>query len=273
MTIAEEIQRYLSTGETDRLYVAWEGRSLFESARRAEQDLRDALVAEVHRHSVGTALTVPSPAETTALTRRKCEPMVRGLFPRKEQDLVLSVVERSVVFLTPDNIERVLRDERYHRDAWILANLYLASVGAPLLGPEAPSILGVSQEATCFVTPRYFVEKDPFADFVVHEVAHIFHNCKRATVGLPSSRRREWLLDIAYAKRETFAYSCEAFARVLELARRPAERLELAQAFGRDFRPGDERVDAAEVTDIVCKASSRRNGWKVILGRCTVTAR
>lgn len=48
----------------------------------------------------------------------------------------------------------------------------------------------------------------------------------------------------------------------------PADRLELATAFGQDFRPGDERVDAAEVADLVRDAAVRRNGWKVILARC-----
>jgi hypothetical protein len=100
-------------------------------------------------------------------------------------------------------------------------------------------------------------------------VAHIFHNCKREHVGLPFTRRREWLLDIAYQKRETFAYACEAFASVHQRARRPSDRIELADAFGRQFRPGDERVNADEVADIVRDAAVRRNGWKVILSRCT----
>ena len=30
----------------------------------------------------------------------------------------------------------------------------------------------------------------------------------RDTVGLSVTRRREWLLDIDYRKRETFAYAC-----------------------------------------------------------------
>lgn len=180
--------------------------------------------------------------------------------------------ERSVVFLTPDTVEHALREESFDHDAWTLANLYLNSVGAPLLGPDAPCLLGLSQETTCYVTPGYFDEDDPFADFVVHEVAHIFHNCKREHVGLPFRRRREWLLDIAFRKRETFAYACEAFARVLECARRPSDRLELAAEFGRDFRCGDERVDAAEVVDLVRHAAARRNGWKVILARCAPTA-
>jgi hypothetical protein len=53
-----------------------------------------------------------------------------------------------------------------------------------------------------YVSPDYFAEEDPFADFVVHEAAHIFHNCKRSTIGLRETRTKEWLLDIEYRHRE-----------------------------------------------------------------------
>jgi hypothetical protein len=63
----------------------------------------------------------------------------------------------------------------------------------------------------------YFQTEEPLADFIVHEVAHIFHNCKRKRIGLPFPRRREWLLEIDFAKRETFACACEAYSRLLEV--------------------------------------------------------
>jgi hypothetical protein len=47
-------------------------------------------------------------------------------------------------------------------------------MGAPLLGPDAPKIVGLTEETTCYVSLAYFREGDPFADFVVHEAAHIF---------------------------------------------------------------------------------------------------
>lgn len=78
------------------------------------------------------------------------------------------------------------------------------------------------------MSPAYFEEEDPFADFVVHEVAHIFHNGKRRKAGLRETRRREWSLDIEFRKRETFAYACEAYACVLRHARKRAERGALA---------------------------------------------
>lgn len=266
-TIEQEVERYLRTGDTDPHHVAWPG-GFLESARRARNDLRNALASEVKRLAAGrTPRPVPE-ADTVALTRRKVEPMVRGLFPRVEQDAVLAMLEKSVVFLTSDNIERLLREHAYDSSAWDLANLYLASLGAELLGEEAPLIVGLSEATTCYVSPEYFAGNEPFADFIVHEAAHIFHNCKRRTVGLPETRWREWLLDIEFRKRETFAYSCEAYSRVLEQASTASERRQLAADFGATVRISDERVDAAEVAEIIREAAAARNGWKVILGRC-----
>jgi hypothetical protein len=111
------------------------------------------------------------------------------------------------------------------------------------------------------------LRRNPFADFVVHEAAHIFHNCKRSTVGLRETRRRCWLLDISFRRRETFAYGCEAYARILERAKSFAERRVLAGEFARQVSISDERVDQAEVVAIIYEAVETRNGWKVILER------
>jgi hypothetical protein len=266
-SIADEIDRYLVSGESDPLYAAWSG-SFMERANRAHDDLRGAIVHAV-RQLAGRLTHEPLPvADYVALTRKKVEPMVRGLFPRAEQDLVLATLEQSVVFLTSANIEPLLFERAFDSSAWTLANLYLASIGAELLGEDAPCLAGLSEETTCYVSPEYFAESDAFTDFIVHEAAHIFHNCKRATIGLHQTRRKEWLLDIAYRQRETFAYSCEAYARVLERGKSPAERRALAEEYTRAVRIPDERVDAAEVASIVQAAAEARNGWKVILARC-----
>ena len=272
-TIADEVERYLRIGETDPHHAAWPGNGFMERANRANEDLRGALVREVRRHAEGLAHEPLPQADTVALTRDKVEPMVRGLFPRIEQDAVLATLEKSVVFLTTANIEALLLEHGYDSSAWTLANLYLASLGAELLGEDAPRLVGLSEETTCYVSPDYFAEDDPFADFIVHEAAHIFHNCKRATVGLRETRTKEWLLDIGYRKRETFAYSCEAYARVLERATSPSERRALAADYGSTVRISEERVDPAEVAGIVAEAAAARNGWKIILARCAPTSR
>ena len=198
--------------------------------------------------------------------------MVRGLFPRVEQATVLTTLGRSVVFVTSANIESLILARPFDRSAWSLANLYLASVGADLLGERAPRIVGLSEGTTCFVSPQYFDERDPFADFVVHEAAHIFHNCKRRTVGLPGTRAKEWLLDIEFGKRETFAYSCEAYSRIQERATSPAHRRALADEYASTVRITDKEADSAEVASIVRDAAAARNGWKVIRARCATVS-
>lgn len=269
-TIDSEIERYLRTGETDPYLAAWGG-GFLERAHRAHHDLRSALVQAVRRLGEGRTHAPLPEADTVSLARAKVEPMVRSLFPRAEQEAVLATLERSVVFLTSANIERILMDKSFDSSAWTLANLYLASLGAKLLGKEAPRIVGLSEETTCYVSPEYFAEEDPFADFVVHEVAHIFHNCKRSTIGFPETRKEVWLLDIEYVKRETFAYSCEAYSRILERAKSPAARRALAEEYVRTVRVPDDRVDGQEVASIVQATAAARNGWKVILARCAPT--
>lgn len=241
-----------------------------EGGRRAHADLRGALVGGVKRLADGHAQTTVPQTGLASLTKAKVEPMVRGLFPRAEQALVLAALEKSVVVITSENVESIVIDHDYDGSAWTIANLYLASIDAELLARDAPCLVGLSEETTCYVTPEAF-EEEPFSDFIVHEAAHIFHNCKRRTVGLPETRTKEWLLDIDYKKRETFAYSCEAYSRVLSRGKTAGERRALAREYGRDVRISEERVDPDEVASIVIDPASMRNGWKTILARCAPT--
>jgi hypothetical protein len=138
-SIEAEIDRYLRTGRTDVRHSAWPSDSFFERACRARDDLSGAFVTEVRRRTEGLPFSaVPTPEQTAALTRSKTEPMVRGLFPRAEQDAVLALEERSVVFPNPSNIADVSRNESFDHAAWDLANLFLNRFGAELLGPDAP---------------------------------------------------------------------------------------------------------------------------------------
>jgi hypothetical protein len=270
-SIAEEIETYLRTGDHDPHHLAWSG-GFMERNRQAHEDLREALIREVRRLAGRHVQRSIPETDAVGLARRKIEPMVRGLFRRVEQEAVLTVLERSVIFVSDANLERILRSYPWHKTAWSLANLYLASVGAEPLGEEAPGIVGLSVETTCFVSPEYFAENDPFADFVVHEAAHIFHNCKRCTVGLAETRRREFLLNIEFRRREIFAYSCEAYSRILERARTAGERRLLAAEYGAKPRIPDTNVDQDEVAEIVLEAAAARNGWKVILACCAPPA-
>lgn len=267
-SVRDAIAHYLRTGETDPMYPPWRDRDYLATARRAQHDLRSALVTEIERRTRGFDLPAIPSLDVAAFTRKKVEPLVRGLFPSVERPIVLDFLARSVVFVTRDNIAEVLHAAPFDSSAWTIANLHLASAGAELLGPDASRAVGVSINLTSYVSPEYFGEPDPFADFVVHESAHVLHDCKRELVGLRASRTKPRLLEIDYRKRETFAYSCEAFSRVLELSSTRAERIARAEEYAEDPSISHGAVDVDEVVRMVRDAAEARNGWKVILASC-----
>ena len=267
----QEVARkhYLATGEHDALFRSWPGDNVFDAACKGDAALRSVLIAEVRSRGTHSNLMPALQAfDVVALTRGKVTPMVTGLFPQHERAAVLAMLERSVVFLVPQNIESVQRSMPWLHTAWSLANLYLASAGSAVLSPEASPIVGLSHETTCYVSVDYFRDSDPFADYLVHEAAHIFHHCKCGTVGLLETRRREFLLDIDFGMRETFAYACEAYSRLLALGRTSAERQEALAAHVDGPLPGHETVDTDEYLDILREAVEVRNGRKRILQRC-----
>jgi hypothetical protein len=231
--------------------------------------LKEALSAAVRRRAGKPA--VPQEIrdlDLVTFTGGKLTPMISGLFPANERETVLRLFDPSVVFLTPDTIHGIIAEADWLSTAWMLAGLYLESVGAQPLGEAPLGIVGLSEETTCYVSMQYFTSQSRFADFVTHEAAHVFHNCKRSTAGLPETRTREWLLDIDYRKRETFAYACEAYGRILEFGNGHTERWQLVEELAREPAPADETVDPGEYIDILREAVIARNGWKRILARC-----
>ena len=264
-----EIDRFLFTGNYDSHFKVWTGDTFVDRAKNGSAALRGVLVSAVQR--AGQDVVLAYPENVDLLARAKNEPMVRGLFPQKEQSIILDMLGRSVIFLTPATIVPSLENTPWLTTAWKLTNLYLASFGAKRLSDDAPEIAGLSEATTCYVSMEYFRTQSQFNDYVVHEVAHIFHNCKRKTFGLPSTRHREWLLEIDFAKRETFAYACEAYSRILELGKTRVERDLLLTELAEEPMPPDERVDGAEYVDMLRDAIAARNGWKRILERCSTT--
>lgn len=265
----EEVERYLRTGGHDPTFAKWPGDNFVACSQVGVPTLRNALISTVRQRA--PQATVPEvlvAKDMAAFTRAKVTPMVQGLFPPAEVDTVLGVLARSVVFLTPDTIDAVLGETPWLCTAWDLANLCLASYGAERLSDAAPDIVGLSEETNCYVSVDYFAREPRLDDFIVHEAAHIFHNCKRVSIGLPATPRREWLLEIEFAKRETFAYACEAYSRILELGDGPAARRTLLSEIANGRLPADERVDGSEYMDILREAVEARNGWKRILQRC-----
>ncbi len=264
-----EVKQYLRTGEHDHDFTGWPGSGYLACVTNGKQVMEDALIAEVRRLESGQSFPkLPAGFDSATFARHKVTPMVKGLFPAKERETILGLLEKSLVFLTHDNIEQVLREEHYLSSAWDLANLYLGSIGSKCLNGKPSYLVGLSQETNCYVSTDYFDDEDPFADFVVHEVAHVFHNWKRERVGMPHTRYQEWLLPIDFSKREEFAYACEAYGRILERAKSPTDRRRLHAEYVDEWVPTTDRVDQDELVDILAEAVSARNGWKRILKRC-----
>jgi len=132
-----EIERYLSTGDSDPLMTNWPGNNVLERLKRGDKRLRAALLAEVRRRAARVRMPTPEnlPVDLVAFARTKLEPMVLGLFPQVEQPPVLALLERSVAFLTPETIEPLIRGAGFLETAWAVANIYqLSSLSGGWLG-------------------------------------------------------------------------------------------------------------------------------------------
>ena len=266
------IKHYVKTGDYDANDRNWPGQNFVEALTNADSAMREGLIAAVLKRAPrAEQLPTPTISDLVALTRDKVLPMVNGLFPSVERAVVIKTLEASVIFLTPENIECVLQNSPWLGTTWDLANMYLLQRGVKPLSPEAPSIVGLSQETSCYLSLDYLNASgnDAFADYLVHEAAHVFHNCRRCTIGLPETRTRHALLNIHYAKRETFAYACEAYSRILTMSDSAKSRRDALALHAQGPLPNEDIVDRDEYLDILGEAVSVRTGWKRILQACS----
>ncbi|MBI4864364.1 MAG: hypothetical protein HY815_29510 [Candidatus Riflebacteria bacterium] len=266
----QEIDRYLRSGEHhDPLFSAWPGQNVLECAINGGKALRNTLVEEVKARLA--RVNVPDiqlPPDLAAFTRSRVGPMVRGLFPSKEQEVVLGALDSSIVFVTPANYEQAIRRDADLKTAWDVANFFLSSVGAKTVSGSPTEVVGLSVGTKNYVSICYFTCAEPCADYVVHECAHVFHNTKRRTVGLPFTRTKEWMLEIDFKKRELFAYCCETYRRLLEEGQTLQARRTLVKKLCRTSLPPRSVVDPKEYLSVLEEAVEARNGWKRILKRC-----
>jgi len=241
------------------------------------------LYEEVEKRSIGHfEPPLPDSLDGRQLASLKFTPMVTALFSKKEQPVVLKAMKDSVIFLTGSNVRRLIWGLSFQSTARTLANIYLISIGAKPICNETTGCLGLNEETSCYVSLSYFAlspEDRRFEDYVLHEGAHIFHNTKRATIGLPSTRTHKWLLPIKFEKRELFAYSCEIYGTISARAKITRPNKGLRKAVQDDvekyilngFVPGDPRVDPDELHIVLRNAAAARTseaGWKRILKHC-----
>jgi hypothetical protein len=266
--IEEIIRHYFETGEDP-------GRSEFAYKppfpHPTKQELLAALSEEVKKNEREHPIAqFPPGIDPSMLARSKAARIAKGFFPAAERDPVQRLLEQSVVFLTADTIHQRIASSRWLSTAWRIANMYMDGIGAkPLAKDESFQPVGLAEETTSYVSLKYFSEKDPFADYIAHEMAHLFHNWKRGPIGLRETRYREFLLNIDFAKRETFALSCEAYNRILELGNTVQDRRRLLEQFRKESYIPDLAKDKTELLQILHAAVEARNGWKHILKMCS----
>lgn len=198
----QQILDFLRTGHTDPLPQGWPGENWLVQAQNAERAFREALIELVDKRSAGySAPSIPA-LDLRRLVRGKVEPMVQGLFPATEADLVVKMLEESVVIVSSQNIHELIKTRRA-TTGWTITNLYLDSIGAEPLDDTAP--LGFNEDGVSYISSQYFDDEDWYSDYIVHEAAHTFHHCHRVKLGLPETRTRRHLLNIQFNQRETLA--------------------------------------------------------------------
>ncbi len=270
--IAEELASYVVTGREDEDgWRRYPGESIAEKMTAHESALRHGLLERVRELEAGCSPpSVPQGRTTSAFLRDRLRPMIHGLFPVDERDHMLDVVTRSIVFLTQDVVHELIASTSWPDTAWNVARIWLNSIGAPPLSEDAVGLLGLSEGTQCLVSLSYFrdIDADPFADYVVHEVAHLFHNNKRCYVGLPAKGRREWILDIDFRNRELFAHACEFYSRIAAAGRDRRAREALVEEFAPRAGGFSDQFDPDELVDVLRETASARNGWRRILRRC-----
>jgi len=275
--IEHEVAHYLATGEHDaNAWRRYPGRNAMEQMNAQADTLRNALLNRVRelegcRAPCRVVLGQISPQYLEG----KLAPMVTGIFNPEDQAVVLETLVNSIKFLTRDEAHRVLEESGWPKTSWDVARIWLDSIGAEPLSPGADGLLGLSENQRCYVSMRYFedVEADPFADYVVHEAAHLLHNNKRRYLGLPERGRSEWLLDIEFLRRELFAYGCEFWWRISTAAQAKKDRVALIDELTLRLELFESEFDPEEMGAMLRAAARARNPWKALARTCKPPAR
>jgi hypothetical protein len=182
--MSEEVETYLKSGNHDPKFEAWPGSGFFDRSQNGSKALREALVAEVLARTQHRAVTaLPDDLDLLQFTRQKFSGMVKGLFPKTEQEIVLSMLERSVIFLTPRNIAQVLREMPWLGTAWDLANLYLASHSAELLSDGGSTDPWIEHRNDLLRLDRLFP---------LSESLRRFRSCMKPLIFFTTANARRW---------------------------------------------------------------------------------
>jgi hypothetical protein len=150
------------------------------------------------------------------MIRRRIEPMVKGLVQDDWQEVALREIIARTFTLNYQGTKAAIDAEMttcFMGSAW---RILWALFGDHGLKPEDVEV-GCDGLAGDFAHVRWsaYETNDPYSDVVVHEAAHMLHYLKPSHYGLHVRRGQERFVDTEFRHRELFAYSCEAYSRVV----------------------------------------------------------
>ena len=260
------VEHFLHTGEE-----IWEGsgsgqftRAQFDEdmaytgATKSAQRLLFNSLAELLPEEVRASPPIPA-----KVIEDRIEPMIKGLLPRAWHEVALREVVSRLFVLNFPGSQAALEAELTTCDlngAWRVLWLMFEDYG---LKPESIAV-ECEGMASDYAHVRWsaFEGEDPFSDVVVHEAAHMLHYLKPAHFGLEVPRGQERFVDVEFRHRELFAYSCEAFSRVVVRGSRK-DRVTFASTMGqRAASFPRNQLDAS--APLVLLAAQSRSGWRVI---------
>lgn len=264
------VERFLSTGNNN-LY------------RRPGYSLKRIAEEREHSHCCKAALldlfdtiskqlpsaAVNAPAVTPEMIRERVKPMVAGLVQEEWRETALRELGNRVFVLNAAGARKAIEAELTTsclHEAWNVFWLFFNDHG---LRPEAvrrPVFEGITAGTFAHISQSAYGRDDGTSEVIVHEAAHLLHYLKPEHYGLPVKRGQERFLDVRFIDRELFAYTCEAYTRLLEKGRGTAlgSAEKIWEVCGH-YPPRKSLVK--EIAALLLKAAKTRNGWKVIKER------
>ena len=233
--------------------------------------------AGVHSRRAETALRVlfgllagllPEEAKALPLVspkaiRERVSPLVKGLLPADWQDVALRELSQRVFVLNFQGAKKAMEAEMsWIGNAWSILWAYFEDFH---LKPDGIEIewCGVTPGEFAHIRWSVYEPQNPYSDVVVHEAAHLLHLLKPEHFELRIKRGQERFVDVEFIHRELFAYSCEAYTRILEHGARK-DRVAFAESICKAGLSFPEDV-CVQVADLILIAARSRNGWKRIL--------
>ena len=95
-----ETRRFIATGDYDMVFPAWPGRHALERMHAGDAALRAALTDALRHRTKGLTLpSMPPDFDAGQFVLGKVRPMVCGLFPAKERQVMLDLFGKALVFV------------------------------------------------------------------------------------------------------------------------------------------------------------------------------